>query len=217
MSATIYFDESGDLGFNFSGPPGQGGSSTFLTIAAVCMPSGQAKHVMRFMRDLYDARKWNPKKEKKWADMSDHSRLYFAHKAVELFQKRDGIKYLVATAEKRALSPHVHQMPETLYNYMARSAFAGAFNSYNKALIIPDQRSIKKSMSTNLRAYLQAETWFSDKSPCVISYEPRESHRELGVQFADMLAGVADAHFSHNKSDPWNALMPALVHKTIHA
>jgi uncharacterized protein DUF3800 len=64
MSSIIYLDESGDLGWNFTAPYRYGGSSRYLTIAALCVPSGKKHIPKRAIRELYDKFKWPTSVEK---------------------------------------------------------------------------------------------------------------------------------------------------------
>jgi hypothetical protein len=65
VTATIYIDESGDLGWSLEKPYGNGCSSRFLTICAVVVTSDDLAHLPgRLVRDMYKAHKWPTNKEK---------------------------------------------------------------------------------------------------------------------------------------------------------
>ena len=49
----IILDESGDLGWTFDKPNGNGGSSRFITIAGIAVDEQQFKYVKRYISDLY--------------------------------------------------------------------------------------------------------------------------------------------------------------------
>ena len=59
MNTTIYLDESGDLGFSFALPYRSGGSSRYLTIGSLCVPTAIKHAPKRLVRDLYDKFAWN--------------------------------------------------------------------------------------------------------------------------------------------------------------
>ena len=61
----IYLDESGDLGWKFDAPYRDGGSSRYITIAALIVPEESVHDPMRGMRRLYNKFKWPTSKEKK--------------------------------------------------------------------------------------------------------------------------------------------------------
>jgi len=65
MALIIYLDESGDLGWNFTAPFRNGGSSRYLTIAAVCVPSAKIALPKRAVRKLYNKFGWPTGLEKK--------------------------------------------------------------------------------------------------------------------------------------------------------
>jgi len=58
MALLIYLDESGDLGWNFSAPFRNGGSSRFLTIAALCVPTPKKHLPKRVVKKLYQKFGW---------------------------------------------------------------------------------------------------------------------------------------------------------------
>src|SRR6266851_3280694 len=100
MTATIYLDESGDLGFEFAMPYRAGGSSRFLTIGALCVPPAKKHLPKRVVKELYEKFGWNTANEKKWADMSRSARTEFATRARDLCDKHPDI-YLHAITVKK--------------------------------------------------------------------------------------------------------------------
>ncbi|MBZ5666880.1 MAG: DUF3800 domain-containing protein [Acidobacteriia bacterium] len=74
MSSIVYVDESGDLGWSFSAPYRSGGSSRYLTVAALCVPSNQKHIPKRAIKDLYEKFKWPTTVEKKWQQMTPAER-----------------------------------------------------------------------------------------------------------------------------------------------
>jgi hypothetical protein len=65
LSTLIYVDESGDLGWSLHLSRGNGGSSRFLTIAAMVLPATMDHLPRRKVRHLYDQGRWDLKREKK--------------------------------------------------------------------------------------------------------------------------------------------------------
>lgn len=53
MQAISYLDESGDLGWKFHQPYRQGGSSRYLSLAAIILPFDKKHLPKRFITDLY--------------------------------------------------------------------------------------------------------------------------------------------------------------------
>ncbi|MBF4102116.1 DUF3800 domain-containing protein [Gallibacterium anatis] len=52
MQISVYLDESGDLGWKFDAPYRQGGSSRYLTIAAIVINHDKRHILKRLMKDL---------------------------------------------------------------------------------------------------------------------------------------------------------------------
>jgi Protein of unknown function (DUF3800) len=83
-SVFIYLDESGDLGFKFDASYGNGGSSRYLTIAAVCVPPTKDYLLDRLLRNMYRKYDWPSGKERKFVQLSSAQRSEFASNANEL-------------------------------------------------------------------------------------------------------------------------------------
>lgn len=114
MALHIFVDESGDLGWKFDAPYGQGGSSRYLTIAAVCVEDSQSHRLDRIIRDLYKAARWNPKVERKWIDANTKSRVHFAKEANKLCVRQPGIRYLAIVVDKTRAQQHLRTDPNKL-------------------------------------------------------------------------------------------------------
>ena len=206
MAATIYLDESGDLGWSFHAPYRRGGSSRFLTIAAVVLPDSLKHLPSRIVRDLYTDRKWTTTKEKKWSDMSDGARLGFASKAKKLKNKHPEIKYFSITVDKQKVGAHLRADSNLLYNYMLRLMLAKEMAKHDEVLLVPDPRSIKVASGNSQHEYLQIYLWYEMSAATKLYSKPIDSHKELGIQFADMLSGVVQAHFEDGRSRPWHEI-----------
>jgi hypothetical protein len=59
----IYLDESGDLGWMLSEPYQKGGSSRFLVITALIVPTALSHHPKRLLRQFYKSRGWDSRQE----------------------------------------------------------------------------------------------------------------------------------------------------------
>lgn len=74
MQISVYLDESGDLGWKFDHPYRNGGSSRYLTIAAILIHPDKRKHLKRVMKRLYVKTKTPPEQEVKWASLTEEHR-----------------------------------------------------------------------------------------------------------------------------------------------
>ena len=206
MSLIVFLDESGDLGWRFDAPYLQGGSSRFLTISALLVPTEKKHLPKRVVRALYREFGWNTKAEKKWADMKPEARLRFAEKSAELAKANPDIQYITITAKKENVLPHIRQDANKLYNYMIRLALLDEMAKHPVVALVPDPRSIKVQSGNSLHDYLQTELWFSKNASTVLHTMPCDSKNSHGVQFTDMLAGVVQSYFERREMPPYKAL-----------
>lgn len=213
--AKIYLDESGDLGWSFDAPYRAGGSSRYLTVAAVITPDTHAHFPARIIRDLYTDRKWTTSKEKKWTDMSDAARADFAEKALALKEKQPDIKFFAMTVNKQKVMTHLREDPNLLYNYMLKLMLADEMASYPAVTLVPDPRSIKVASGNSQHEYLQICLWYDKGVQTKLNSKPIDSKKELGIQFADMLSGVVQAHHEDCRSEPWKILASAVKWKPL--
>lgn len=139
----IFLDESGDLGWKFGSPYRYGGSSRYLTIAAIIIPETKRHLPARLVKKLYSKFKWDPKKEKKWARMSDEEREYFAKLAFELVNGNVDICYHSITVYKPKVLPHIREDANKLYNYMIGLLLIDEMAKYEHIVFVPDHREIK--------------------------------------------------------------------------
>lgn len=206
MGINIYLDESGDLGWTLDRPYRQGGSSRYLTISALVLPTDKKHFPEREIRDLYTERGWNTAKEKKWSDMSDGARVSFVEKALKLKGRHPDIGYHAIVVNKQNVQAHIRTDPNLLYNYMIKLLLAGEMKKHQEVRLIPDPRSIKVQSGNSLHDYLQAHLWFVESAPTILTTRPQDSKKTLCLQFADMLSGVVQAHYEDSRSDPMNGL-----------
>jgi hypothetical protein len=103
----IYLDESGDLGFNFSAPYRNGGSSRHLTLGAVICPGDTKKHIKRFIVDFYSHRGIAAGQELKWSSLPPAGRIDFAERAMRLSMQVSEIRFSVITVLKPNVQQHI--------------------------------------------------------------------------------------------------------------
>jgi hypothetical protein len=202
MSSIIYVDESGDLGWNFSAPYRQGGSSRYLTIAALCVPTAKKHIPKRVIKDLYRTFKWTVGLEKKWSEMTPQERGAFAIAAVKMCEQHTDIHLHGITVKKENVEAHIRNDENKLYNYMIRLSVLDCMAAEDRVSFVPDPRSIKVESGNSLHDYLQTELWFTKKVKTVLITTPMDSKSCRGIQFADMLAGLIqhrfeDKYFEH--------------------
>jgi hypothetical protein len=200
MAAHIYLDESGDPGWIFDQAYTHGGSSRYLVIAASLMHIDQEHKPERLVRQLYKYRKWNPRKEKKWAQMSKQARTDFAKSAANLLKATPQISDSAIVVNKQNVQPHARRDAHNLYNYMVKLLLLNEMAKHDRISFIPDARSVKVGSSNSLHDYLQTELWFTLNAHTLVETVPRDSQHCLNLQFTDMLAGVIHSHFEFGES-----------------
>jgi len=216
-NTTIYLDESGDLGWTLDKPFMGGGSSQFLTIAALIVPGAcNNDHPKRVVRRLYKKFKWQTDRERKWTLMKRHERVEFAQKAVKLKNRQPDISYCSITTRKENVENHIRTDSNKLYNYMIKLLLANRIKDFDNVTFVPDDRAIKVKSGNSLHDYLQMVLWFHLESKTILQTTPLDSASSLNVQFADMLAGAVQSHFEFGNSDPFNELGKSLDAKTLY-
>lgn len=215
MSIVVYLDESGDLGWTLDKPYRSGGSSRFLTIGALLVPSRRTHLPKRCIKRLYEKHRWEPSEEKKWSDMTNGERTSFAEAARTLAQNNPDIQYLAITVRKENVQDHIRQDKNKLYNYMINLLLTHEMAKHDHVTFVPDPRSIKVSSGNSLHDYLQTNLWFEYNVSTRLHTLPCDSQASRNVQFADMLSGVVQSHIEDRRSPPWDILSPQIAFKRL--
>ena len=203
----IYTYEGGDLGWTFNRPYRDGGSSRYFTIASLCVDSSKRHLPKRSIKKIYRKFNWSVAKEKKWADMSESSRKFFAEEAVRLSREYgNSIKYHAIVVKKENVARHIRTDPNKLYNYMIGLSLLQEMSQHQDVKFFPDERSIKVASGNSLHDYLQTKLWFDKGAPTTLSTEFSDSSGSRLVQFSDMLAGATQGCFEDGKCDHWTTL-----------
>ena len=208
MSVTVYLDESGDLGWSFDKPYRNGGSSRYLTIASLVVPNSKIHFPERVIRDLYKARGWSTSKEKKWSSMSNGARSAFVQSALKLLKIHPDISYHVIVVKKDQVKAALRKDENLLYNYMIGYSLIKKFKLFDSVTLVPDPRSIKVQSGNSLHDYLQINLWYKEHVETILTTMPLDSKKTLGLQFVDMLAGLAQMAFEDKDVGCWNLISP---------
>lgn len=212
-TSLIFVDESGDLGWSFDKPYGNGGSSRYLTIAAMIIPATHHHLPERKVRQLYKQGKWDTKREKKWVEMCNASRKTFAESAVSLIAKGQ-IKYKAIVVKKENVNESFRADSNKLYNYMLRLLLLDEMTSHEHVTLIPDNRSIKVENGKSLHHYLEMMLYEAE-AQTKLETLVTDSKNSLNLQFVDMLAGAIGTHYEFCKSIPFNILSSHIQIKTL--
>ncbi len=216
-SVIIFLDESGDLGWKFDAPYRQGGSSRYLTIGALVVPSEKKHLPKRVVAGLHDKFNWKTAKEKKWVDLPDPAREHFAAAARKLVTDHSDISHYTITATKENVLPHIRADANKLYNYMIRLLLLDEMAKHARVTLVPDPRSIKVESGNSLHDYLQTELWFTKNAATTLHTRPTDSKTSLGLQYVDWLAGVVQSHFEDRASKPLRLFAGKIKTRTLFA
>jgi len=209
----IYFDESGDLGWTFDKPYREEGSSRFLTIAHVFVEEADIKHLGRFVRSLYKARRRPARIELKATNLTGEERLLIADTAVGLI--RAGVIQIHAiTVKKTNVDLHIRENENVIYNYMVKKCIFRELAKYPLVKMLPDKRSIKVRYASSLEIYLQTAL-FEKGYRTAIAYIPQESDKNLQVQFADYITNIIWRRHEAKDSAAYQILHPHISHKVL--
>ncbi|WP_223630219.1 DUF3800 domain-containing protein [Pseudomonas atacamensis] len=212
----IYLDESGDLGWKFDAPYRNGGSSRYLTIAAL-VASEEKRHLpKRLIKKLYQKFNWPATEEKKWSGMNAAQRLAFATASQKMLADNPGhFRYISITVKKENVRAHIRSDENKLYNYMIATVLLDEMSKYDEVNFVPDPRSVKVKSGNSLHDYLQTQLWFENDCETIIITRPCDSMQCHQIQFSDMLSGLVQTHFEDGNSAPWAVLRDDISYQTL--
>jgi len=202
----VYVDESGDLGWEFTHPFRQGGSSRYLTIAFLLVPKTLSHLPKRIVRKLYTKRKKSTKNELKGANLNSAEEAYFAKEVIRLLNKHPDIEILAITVNKKNVQQHIRDDPNKLYNYMIGLVLPEKIKFRPTVTFIPDKRSIKVESGNSLVDYIQIKLWFELNASTTIHNQPEESRKTLNLQFIDFISHIIWGKFEDNEYSAYNIL-----------
>jgi hypothetical protein len=157
MSTSIYLDESGDLGWSLDKPYKNGGSSRYLTLAAVIVPTAKTHFIARVIRGLYKARGRQKSSELKSVELRPHERTTFIRELLKLRQSHPDIIFTAITVAKSGVNAAFRRHPNGLYNYMTKLMLLKKIGQYDYVDFIPDARSVKVELKHAFHDYLCTE------------------------------------------------------------
>ena len=221
MNVAIYLDESGDCGWSFDKPLRNGGSSRYLTLAAVIVPVDKTHVISSVVRSIYRKRKRSQQSEIKSTELSKKEREAFVRDVLTIQRKHSDIKFIAITVRKENVKSNLRQDPNRFYNYVMKLLLLDYMMQYEHIQLLPDARSVKTSFQNSLDVYLKnmivdrvANSDF-DKPIPKLETTPCESKHHLEIQFADILASLFWAKHEYN-SETVNPIVFSCHHKSLY-
>lgn len=162
------------------------------------------------IRHLYSKFGWPTTEEKKWVDMKANERSEFARSCRAMRNKYPEIFLHAMVVKKENVGEHIRRDANKLYNYMIGLSLLDRMATCRDVVMVPDPRSIKVKSGNSLPDYLQIQLWFEKNAETVLTCNPIDSKACLGLQFADMLAGLVQAHFEDGENSDFQVIAPKL-------
>lgn len=204
----IFVDESGDLGWQFNDPYRAGGSSRYLTLACLIVPSQHYQRPKKIITRLYKKYGW--KSEKKAAEASDSQKALFCKNALDLLSRIPEIKLDIITVNKINVQSHIRKDANKLYNYMLGLVVPDYVSQEANFDLFTDERSIKVKSLNSLKDYLQVKLWFDVGCATVVNHQPTNSSTNYTLQFVDWIAHCVWAKYEDGNDIPFEILRPVL-------
>lgn len=206
----VFIDESGDLGFKFTKPYGNGGSSRFLVIAYVMVPENKITFPHKIVNEIYLFTNTTPTRELKGSQLIREAKHSVCHKTRNLLKDNPDIEIGTVIVNKENLHFR-NSLPSEdthlLYNYMMNIGISNLIKNLNKVKVIPDNKRIKIGSTNSCMDYLKTVLKFDHNSMVSIDYEPQESHLDDNLIFTDWIANITGGHYENN-SPFYKGLLP---------
>jgi hypothetical protein len=202
----IFLDESGDLGWSFDLPNGNGGSSRFITIAGVVVEEAELKHVKRYIADLYRKYNLTPKIEKKGCNFSDNDACYITTNLCKLIEKAPSFRMIAITARKENVLLNLRKDCNIFYNYMLSVLLPDTFKHINTANLVLDKRTIKVDHGNNFEAYIKTKCWGDLGMDIEISCQYDSSDKNEGIWMADWIANWIWRKYEFNQDSAYKVM-----------
>jgi hypothetical protein len=209
----VYLDESGDLGWSLDKPYRKGGSSRYLTIAALIIPKTLSHLPKRIIRKLYKSKQLSSENEIKGQYLSPDETKKFIQRVIHLLDREQAITISVITVKKENVQHHIRSDANKLYNYMVNFAILQEIKECPSVDFIPDPRTIKVASGNSLVDYLKTKLWFELNSATVIKHIPVESKKNLTLQFIDFIAHIVWSRYENNEYDLYRLLRPHITER----
>ena len=202
MTYEVYYDESGDLGWNLDQPFLKGGSSCFFTIGYMILAIENKKRISRFLRSFHKER-GGKNREIKGASLSNKRAKAISNNIANQLLGYGDIKLGAVTVKKVNVPTPLKEggNDHLLYNYMLNCCLPKQIRNYNDVIIIPDKRSVPKGSVNSCPDLIKTELWFKEGCSTKLSYTPKESHTDDGLMFVDWIANFVWRHHEKGHSD----------------
>lgn len=181
----VFIDDSGDAGFKLT----QGSTRSLVIACCVFTSNDAAERASEEFRVLKKSLGMSEKQEFKFAKTARERRLQF----IRLAAKQDFFVRAIRIDKERIRSDHLRSQPDQLYNYAIRQVLSKSGEHVRGARVKLDGSGGREYKKT-LYAYLRKQC--NQEMPGTIEQVKLvDSHRDLLIQLADMVAGAVRHRF----------------------
>lgn len=213
----IYLDESGDLGWKFDMPYGNGGSSRYLTITYIIVPDEKKEILRRIIKKTYQNFNLDKSFEHKGTKLKTHQRDYFIDKVIAFLKNNQDVKLGTITVSKEKVYDYIRKDGNKLYNYMINLGFIDTISLYDgNVLLLRDNRTIKVKSGNSLIDYLQTKLWFEKKSKVTIIDKPTDSASNYNLLFIDWISYMIWCKYEYKNEKYFDLLKDYMVIKELY-
>lgn len=237
-TAFAYLDESGDLGWKFDQPFGEGGSSRFFVIAIAIGINEGFRRFGKVQDALRKLQGWTSTNEKKWKTISDGARLAFCQLAAKELANNPETLVLVAVCHKENAPDFMRQinvremhsdLPEAdlqklearyrgrshlVYSMMAAETLGEHLPELDNLTYCPDD--LNESVRT-LEHIISYRLQFQDQRDIELRRVDAAQPMKGGLAFADMIAGAVLEAFERGDESYLNIIRPYIKIKEFQA
>lgn len=207
MSVTIYLDESGDPGWIFDKPYGNGGSSRFLVLAAVIAPYDKTHQLERIVRGMYKRRKRPKESELKSVHLNSKDREHFAKELVTLAGKHPDIRFTAIAVQKPNVCSAFRRYYEGLYNYVTMTMLVDEIGQHADVDLIPDHRDMKPRHRHGMHDFMLTNLACREYETR-LNTTPSVSNGNMALQFADYLASLVWGRYEYGAQGLFETIAP---------
>lgn len=208
----VFLDESGDLGWKFHLPYGNGGSSRYLTLGCVLCPANKKKYIDRAIRRFHKTVEAKSPKEVKWGFLDQDERIKAALKLKLLIDTHPEIELLAISLNKESIPLPARKSPHQVYMDMIRRLLLKKMKDYDDVSLVHDQSCLE---SREIQRDLQLKLWVNKNAETILTTTSSESHLQSSIQAADLLAGLVQGRLEHKQKAPWDALASYIQYRYV--
>ncbi len=211
----VYLDESGDTGWTFTSPYGNGGSSRYLTIGYLIVPEDKRHLPKRLVKKIYEKFHFRPGTEIKATALTIPQKEFICSKVIEMLERNEDFKIGAITVKKELVGSHIRKESNTLYNYLIGKSVLGNISKLPKVMLYRDERTVSVASGNSCIDYLRTTLWFEHESETDLIDRPTASHTNLNVMLVDWITNIVWSHYERNIDAPFLVLSPGLLNQTL--